>query len=326
MAARQASRTEAAGGPIEATVLARLGLSTSASAQDVESAHDSITDFLSGAPPDIRPWALAQINAADEAYALLSDPTMDRSVLATPSSSMPTEPTVTAPAPAPAQSARPPAVALAARPERRRLRRLAGGALAILGVVVVAVAGYNLNGGTGVPPVNGSPAPEAAASTGVDPALVTPLMENIQQNPKDITSLQALADLYYQAGDFATSRSFLRKVVEIDARNVVGQLALGATEYNLGDAAAAEQRWRAVLDIDKNNVDAHYYLGFMYLTREPPDMAQVKAEWDQVVAIAPDSDVARSVSQHLASLAASPGPEPASSGAPTSVPSPASDN
>ena len=325
MAARKASGIEAAGGPIEAAVLARLGLPPSASAQDVESAHDSITDFLSGAPPDIRPWALAQINAADEAYALLSDPTMDRSVLATPSS-LPTVPAGTAPAPAPAQNAHPAAVAPTIRSERRRLRRLAGGALAIIGVAVVAVAGYNLNGGTGVPPVNGSPAPEAAASSGVDPALVTPLMEKVQQDPKDIASLQALADLYYQAGDFATSRTFLRKVVEIDARNVVGQLALGATEYNLGDAAAAEQSWRAVLDIDKNNVDAHYYLGFMYLTREPPDMAQVKAEWDQVVAIAPDSDVARSVSQHLASLAASPGPEPAPSGAPTSVPSPASDN
>ena len=50
------------------------------------------------------------------------------------------------------------------------------------------------------------PAPEAAASPAVDTARVGELMQKIQANPKDVTSLQSLADIYYGAGDVAESR------------------------------------------------------------------------------------------------------------------------
>jgi cytochrome c-type biogenesis protein CcmH/NrfG len=332
------------GPSLEAVLLTRLGLPPSASAQDVEAAHDAIVEFLAEAPLDLRAWTQAQVDAADEAYALLSDPTIDRGGAGAAPIEAPVEPRAIAPRPAsrpvkPGTTATPPAA-----PARRRvaLRRVAIGAAVVVGVVAIAVGGYNLNGGPGVPGVNGSPAPEAAASGAVDPAQVSALMEKIQQNPRDVASLQALADLYYQAGDWESSRTFLQKIVAIDARNVVALLALGATDYNLNDAAAAEQQWRAVLALDENNVDAHYYLGFMYLTQEPPDTANARAEWDKVIAIAPDSEIAKSVSQHLASLSASPGPNgagpsgspaarpagspsasPAPSAAPSTAPSPA---
>ena len=319
MTSRQTHSPRANDTTLEAVLLARLGLSTSASAQEVEAAHDAIVEFLASAPPDLRSWTRAQVDSADEAYALLSDPTVDRSArIETPS-----EPTAraAAPAPAPVDSAasRGSAGSLPAPQAHRGLRRLAIGAAAVVGIVAIAIIVFNFNGGTGVPGVNGSPAPEAAASSGVDPAQVAPLMEKIQQNPKDVASLQALADLYYQGGDYATSRTFLQKIIALDAKNLVALLALGATEYNLGDATAAEKQWRAVLSLDDNNVDAHYYLGFMYLTQEPPDMANVRLEWDKVVAIAPDSDIAKSVSQHLASLTSSPAPS-GTTGAPAASP------
>ena len=126
----------------------------------------------------------AQIGPVDEAFALLSDPTIDRSALgdvhravaappprdrsrprrgplattsdreleAGASTAEPREGSATAPAaPGPVATRRP----------------LIGplGAI-VVGVVAVAVAGFNLNGGTGVPAINGTPAPEAAASPG----------------------------------------------------------------------------------------------------------------------------------------------------------------
>jgi cytochrome c-type biogenesis protein CcmH/NrfG len=306
------------GSSLEAVLLARLGLPASASTQDVETAHEAIVEFLSAAPDDLRTWTRAQVEAVDQAYALLSDPTIDHSqVAAAPVAAPAVEPGTIASRPAAKSAHRATAATTPASPARTRrgLRRVAIGAAAVIGIVAVAVAGYNLNGGPGVPGMNGSPAPEAAASGGADPAQVAALMGKIQQDPRDTESLPALADLYYQAGDWETSRTFLQKIVEIDATDVVALLALGATDYNLNDTAAAEQQWRAVLAIDENNVDAHYYLGFMYLTQEPPDMANMKAEWDKVMAIAPDSEIAQSVSQHLAGLAASPGPSgPAPSG------------
>jgi tetratricopeptide (TPR) repeat protein len=344
----------------EAALLGRLGLPPDASTQDVETAHDQLIAFLETAPSDTRGWADREIERIDEAYALLSDPTIDRTALVAPAA---------APTASPSRAAAPLAAAAvpdddeddlddlmeleeagddaaASRRERREAarrrkaaaRRLAaaqpprtragGGTLrrvaligaGLVGVVAIAIAGFNLNGGTGVPPMSGSPAPEAEASTGVDPAQVSALMERIQADPSDVASLQALADLYYQAGDFATAGSFLQKILAVEPDDVVALLALGATQYNQGDVTGAEQQWRAVLANDADNVDAHYYLGFMYLAQEPPDMVNARKEWDRVIEIDPDSEIAKSVSQHLASLSS---PAPSGSAAPAGSPAPA---
>ena len=79
-------------------------------------------------------------------------------------------------------------------------------------------------------------------------------------------------------------------------------LALGAAQFNLGDAASAEKQWLAVLAIDPKNVEAYYDLGFMYLSQNPPDMANVKLQWGKVIEIDPNSDVAKTVATHLDSL------------------------
>jgi len=321
MTAQSTAPTRTDASSVETALLARLGLLPSASSQDVEAAHDALLEFLEAAPSDLRVWARLQVAAIDEAFALLSDPTIDRTALAAPAvaaaADVPAPTRTLATAHVGLSDAGPQTVAPAGR---RVTRRLFIGAAAIVAVIAIAIAGFNLNGGAGVPPINGSPAPQAAASPGVDPAQVTPLMEKIKANPNDVASLQALADLYYQADDYATAGGFLERIVAIDPKNVVGLLALGAVDYNQGDVANAEKQWRSVLAIDDRNVDAHYYLGFMYLSKNPPDMASVKLEWAKVVAIAPDSNIAKSVAQHLASLEASPTPA-ASGGAASPAPS-----
>jgi hypothetical protein len=56
-------------------------------------------------------------------------------------------------------------------------------------------------------------------------------------------------------------------------------------------------------------------------------MEKVKAEWNKVIEIAPDSDIAQTIKQHLDSLAALPSAStgasaaPATSAAPTAAPS-----
>ena len=77
---------------------------------------------------------------------------------------------------------------------------------------------------------------------------------------------------------------------------------MGAAAYNLGSSADAETHWRRVLELDPQNVEAHYDLGFMYFSAEPPDVPKTIAEWQQVVAIAPDSQIAQTVSTHLQTL------------------------
>ncbi len=157
---------------VEAGLLARLGLPKNASTQDVETAHDALIAYLETAPTDLRSWARLEMDRVDEAYALLSDPTIDRSALvASPEAqALPVAPAVPAATVAPAPDA------TVARPtgKGRTVRRLGFAGAAIAGAIVLVIAVFNMGGGTGVPPVNGSPDPAAAASPAIDTARCRP--------------------------------------------------------------------------------------------------------------------------------------------------------
>ncbi len=198
----------------------------SASSQDVETAHDGLVDFLEGAPTDLRCLGPAPDRRhrrgvrpavrSDDRPVRSDEP---RAIAAAPDRGPCQPPTRTLghgrrafPGPAsgnaePSQSRRP------GRPVPSATRRLLIGAGAhVVGVVAIAIAVFNLNGGTGVPPINGSPAPEAAASPGVDPAQVGDAHgRRSRPNPKDVASLQALADLYYQRDDYDDRRRLPRE-------------------------------------------------------------------------------------------------------------------
>ncbi len=332
---------------MEEELLKRLGLTRDANTQDIERAHDELVQFLESAPGDLRAWAQREIAAADEAYALLSDPTaeipVDQVIVAT----APAVPQASAPVAAIA--AAPVAAAAAAddeeeeiladepvptRPVRRKgapaaapaaaavettsapsdgivirkglLMRLGLVVAGLVGVAVLVVAVYNFGGGSSVPGITGAvdagPTASAGAGAGVDQAQVATLMQALQKSPNDVEVLRQLADTYYQGGDFATAGTFFDKIITIDAKNVNALLGRGATAYNVGDATLAEKDWQQVIALDPKNVDAHYYLGFMYLDSPSPDLAKVRAEWNKVIELAPDSDIAKTIKQHLTSL------------------------
>ncbi len=349
-----ASRTK----PIssEAVLLATLGLPADASSQQVETAHDDLVAYLEKAPTELRPWARREIGAIDEAFALLSDPTLDRSPAVAGSTAAWSVPRAAPVAgttasdeeieeieeleqdhPATRHGRREAERRARAAPTRgpvsepggiglnRLIKRLAIGAAALVGVVAIAAFGYTMNGGTGLPAINGTPAPETAGSSpAVDQAQLTALMQKIAADPKDVASLQSIGDLYYQAGDYATAATWMDKVLAVDPQNVIARLALGAALFNQSKPSDAEKQWRLVLATDPKNVEAYYDLGFMYLSQTPPDIAKVKEAWGKVIEISPDSDVAKTVATHLQSLEGSPAPSgAAASGAPaTASPAP----
>jgi tetratricopeptide (TPR) repeat protein len=174
----------------------------------------------------------------------------------------------------------------------------AAGVVALLTVVFAVYA----TGAPAVPGVTGTPVPEASGVALVDTAQVGALMQNIQADPTDVTSLQALADTYFQAGDYATAAEWEGKVIDLEPKNVTALLGLGAATFNLGNAVEAEQHWRAVLDIDPYNLEAHYDLGFLYFSQNPPDIERTTIEWNSVIEIAPESEIARTVAAHLDTL------------------------
>jgi cytochrome c-type biogenesis protein CcmH/NrfG len=203
-------------------------------------------------------------------------------------------------------------------------RNLALVGATVSAIVMVAVFGFNA-GGTNAGSISAgtSPAPNAAASAPVlDQAAVAALMVKIQANPNDADALMSLGDAYYKTGDFTTAGDWFSKVTKIEPTNVRGFLALGASAFNLGDQATAETAWTQAVSIDEKNVEAHYDLGFLYLNRQPADMAGVKREWTRVVELDPNSATAKTVKAHLDAFAtASAAPtSPGTSAAPAASP------
>lgn len=59
---------------IRSDLLARLGLDETTSPEGLATAHEAVEQFLASAPRQLGAWARRQASAADEAYALLTDP------------------------------------------------------------------------------------------------------------------------------------------------------------------------------------------------------------------------------------------------------------
>jgi tetratricopeptide (TPR) repeat protein len=358
----------------ENELLAELGLPPSASPEEVDRAHQVVSDYLASAPSGIRGWAHARSAALDAAYLQLTDPVgFGGSALRSPTRPPRVDPGGPATPPArrevlpPAPSA-PDAVdetdvatedddafeALYASvtpsahsdmgPDRKRKVRSAqpervadvtapaadGGIWkkAVIGLAGVAIAavllfvGYNLNGG-GAVTSPGTPSPDTAAASApvVDQAKVAALMEKIQADPSDTATMLALADEFYAGEDYASAGTWLDKLLALDPKNVDALLARGAASFNLGDLVAAKDVWDQVVALDAKNVEAHYDLGFLFLNQGTPDWDGVQREWGLVVELAPGTQLAETVQQHLDSLAASSmlpvASAPASSAAPS---------
>jgi Tfp pilus assembly protein PilF len=284
MEPRQGSGTTTIdGADLRTELLGRLGLPADATDADVAAAHRAAKNLLDHAPADQRTWAEEQLGDVEAVTSLLAD---------------------LAPA-----AERPAAPAAAVRRKPSKL------VWAIGGLVLVAGAAFGIHsmGSSAVPGIDGAPDPVASSSTTpVDQAKVGALMQKITANPKDASSLGELANIYFQAGDYKNSALFSQKVVVIDPTNDSAWVALGAAQFNDVDQAGAKKSWDKAVAINPKNAEAHYDLGFLYLSSEKPDMAKAKAEWTTVIAIDPKSDLAKTVQTHLASLS-SPSPS-ASSG------------
>ncbi len=281
-------------------LLGRLGLSDAAGDQDIEGTYRDVLDFLDSAPHAITPWASAQRDEVDEAFALLAG---SEEALASAAAehgpalvAQPDPRSVTQPAP---QPRRPREVAAAPTAPARGRRNLLVWIVPVL-VAAVVFGVYYAGKGSSVPGISGQTTSSATSTGGtVDQAQVAALMQKISANPKDVTSLQGLGDQYFQAGDYKTASDWENKVLAIDPKNQDALLALGAAQFNLGNADAAKKQWLAAEKLYPNNAEVHYDLGFLYMSQSPSDTANMKAEWQKVIDIDPNSDLAKTVSTHL---------------------------
>jgi len=328
-------------------LLGRLGLRASASDQDVEKAHDELVDFLELAPRDMRSWATDRATDVDEAFALLSGPDENLVPPVLPVAAtrqyQPDQPdgapgaaAVSAVSVPPVVSA-PPAVSLNqapltdfAPPEPAetwqtpapastwtRVRPYLLWVLVPLLVVGISFGVFRMGKSSSVPGINGTPTSSATTAAAgavkpVDPAKAAALMTKIVANPKDLVSLQALGDLYFGAGDYKTAGTWENKILAVDPKNQTALLALGAAQFNQGNTVAAKKTWLFAAGLYPKSAVVHYDLGFLYLSQTPSDKVNMTLEWNKVIAIDPNSEIAKTVAKHLKNSAT-----PAPTAAPT---------
>lgn len=120
----------------------------------------------------------------------------------------------------------------------------------------------------------------------------------------------------------ATS-SDVARMAELEAKllsspdDVATNLELGVLRFNAGDSEGAEALWEKVTAVDPRNPQAWYNLGFLRLAQDPPDVEGARADWQAVLDVAPDSDLAATVESHLAALEAMPTGSPSPTVTPT---------
>jgi tetratricopeptide (TPR) repeat protein len=291
-------------------LLGRLGLHTDASPKDVEAAHNVLVEFLELAPHKANSWAAARTADMDEAFALLSGPEQglisasQRASRAQSRLDQTSESQGTAPAtPAPASPT--------TRKQRRTQILGATGGVLVIGVVSLV---FQMGKTSDVPGITGtatsqqSPAPSGgAAAVTVDKTKVATLMTKISANPKDVASLQGLGDLYYAASDYKNAIAWEQKTLGVDPKNQAALLALGAGQFNVGNEIEAKKQWLVAERLYPRSAEVHYDLGFLYFSQKPPDTANMTAEWNKVIAIDPNSAIAKAVATHLKSSTPSPG-------------------
>jgi predicted Zn-dependent protease len=176
--------------------------------------------------------------------------------------------------------------------------------LAVIAVLVTigVVVGVYWAGRPSVPDVTSAAAQNGSSQTAgvVDPAKLAELTQKVAANPKDVASLQAIADLYFGANDWANAQTAAQKVLAVDPKNEQGLISVGAAAYNGGDRTTAEKVWKTGVQLYPKNAEFHYDLGFLYMTTGRT--ALMKTEWATVVEIAPNSELAKTVQSQVGAV------------------------
>ena len=296
-----------------------LGISEDVSAQEIEARYRELADYLSSPaiPAHLQGWAAKQAALVDEAYAVLSDPERRAaprgeprpSAEAGPDAALREEPSAKAKRRAPLPRAPRVGAGAAGRPPPSRLDRVLGGRSRplLLGIVIgvlvlsaVLLGRYAFLGGGGGGATE--PGERNGAGVALDTQRISELMAAVQDSPNDAELLFELGERFFQANEWESAIEWFTRLLEVEPDNVHARTDIGTANFNLGWYEEAKAAWLAVLEIDPDDAQAHYNLGFLYANAEPQDLESARREWQRVIELAPDSDLATTAQVHLESL------------------------
>lgn len=141
-----------------------------------------------------------------------------------------------------------------------------------------------------------SAGPVAPSTQPTDQALqqqIAALQEQLQKNPKDLKSLVALGNALFDTQQFGRAADAYGSALELDANDASVRVDLGLSYFYQGMSNQAIKEFRQAAQIDPNKVEAHYNLALALSHSAPPDLDGALQAWQQVVKLAPNTEVAR---------------------------------
>ncbi len=95
-------------------------------------------------------------------------------------------------------------------------------------------------------------------------AMVGQLMEKLQEDPEDISTLRTLATVFMSLQEWKRARHFWQRLLEVDSGNVQARQELALVFFRLNEYTRAAEHLKKALELDPGNVYAHYNLGMIY--------------------------------------------------------------
>ncbi len=282
----------------ERALYARLGLSPDATREEVVAAYDAVADYLDHAPRELRDWANARAEEADEAFAILSDPAALAGAVALVG-------TAARPAHAPGGSATPPTRRAAPvdevlddedGPELEELiasvtpgthRDTIGGPRRArrVGRVPPGIAGTARRGMTAPGAARGRALRRIAIVGGVAIAAIAIAVAGYNFGPgaaPAVSAQQSPSPSASPALDQAKVADLMARI-QANPRDVASLLALADAFGKAGDDASAGDWATKALAVDPKNVDGYLALGVAQFNLGYQTKAE--ASWKQAVAV-----------------------------------------
>lgn len=129
-----------------------------------------------------------------------------------------------------------------------------------------------------------------------DPALmkrIGELQEKVQQDSQDVKSMYELAALYFEFQQYPLAADLYNRVLDIEPKNVDARVQLGKAYFFQGMSSTAIREFRKAVADDPKKADPHYQLALALSHSSPPDIDAAVTEWNEVIKLAPDTDIAK---------------------------------
>lgn len=138
----------------------------------------------------------------------------------------------------------------------------------------------------------------ARAAAVLDEGRVRTLTSAAQQRPQDAVVRVELANAYFDAERFADAIKWYEEALKIDPKNVNASTDLGVSYYYTNQPDRAIEQFEKSLTVDGQHAKTLLNMGIVRAFGKQ-DLAGAAAAWEQVIAVAPDSDEGRAARQAL---------------------------